>query len=159
MSSRPFAILTAMGALALPFVASAQTKPVLTENVDEPGRNPFQKVVNGPARSPFIELNVFTVPSGRRLVVQQFSALIYTGGPMIGIAGIECRGIGQTQGYVYVPFPTVTLVTETVAVPSSLTNLYCDAGNTIVFTVQLSGTPSSTFPMGATVTGYLVNVP
>lgn len=59
----------------------AQVRAALTQNIDEPGRNPYQESffsyqTNCAAASKFCNFNFSTVPVGKRLVITHVSAYV-----------------------------------------------------------------------------------
>lgn len=66
-------------------LASAQPKPALVQDRDEPGRNPYQQTLqmkqNSTNCGPLVSLCSFTfdtVPAGKRLVVTNVSVILHT---------------------------------------------------------------------------------
>jgi len=72
-----------LGAIALAICAvcatpaAAQTRAALVQNIDEPGRNPYQEAVfSSCIGSQFCNFNYSAVPAGKRLVLTQITGYI-----------------------------------------------------------------------------------
>lgn len=75
--------------------ASAQPKPALVQNRDEPGRTPYQKQVNifsGDCPSPdicYVNFGSAPVPAGQRLVVTQVAVKLNLSSASVDAAAVE----------------------------------------------------------------------
>ena len=133
----------------------AQT-PTLTQNVDEPGRNPFQLSANmnlAPEQG-----TSFTVPAGRRYVIESYSAKCLLA-PNESMTNVSIRTFvaGQTA----IMFAPAFLLDETSQFrdygATGISRLYADPGTTITMSVGTIG-GRSTLPCEFSVVGHVIDL-
>lgn len=142
--------------------ASAQPKPALVQDRDEPGRNPYQQLLQVKQDSthcgPLITLCVFefdTVPAGKRLVVTHVSVILHTD-PSTG-EPLAYAGPAQIPTFAHwLPLPQSAGGTQHITAGAVL--FYVEAGSYpyVIVTASLltDGRTAS-----ASISGYYVNVP
>ena len=168
--------VTIAGPLPLPVtgdvtVINGPTEPVPTRDVDNPARQPIQAeavagsgTLTGPAN--FV---LFTVPAGKRLVVEHFSSEVgidqtaSVNRYVLGIAPDPNQPGNSTFGHFLAPSyhsPCGTCGAGTeLFVASQPIRMYVDAGNALVVNIAFSGSVGSNGFGFFRVTGYLVDVP
>jgi hypothetical protein len=150
-------LLTFAGALALLAVLGhvyakpllAQVRAALVQNVDEPGRNPIALASGSVTGDDFF----FTVPTGKRYVIETFSGVCDTPAdfPLTAI-GINANGINAfAQPFLYF-VPTASTKRW---IAHTTTRLYADPGSKITIFTNSSGFQ----PCFYWVAGYSINVP
>jgi len=124
----------------------------LIQNVDEPGRNPFAFQTTGIGTTP-----AFTVPTGKRYVIQTYSADCFTNpgeqGDFMDEVTVNA-GTGGTRAVAFAQgFQRLGVANEWLA--SGTTQLYADQGTSIEVLVDGFGVASCTVG----VSGYSVSTP
>ena len=147
---------------ALPAVAGAQPKPALVQDIDEPGRNPYQQTMSFVAgvstcsNNFTCTVNFPAVPAGKRLVLTYVSAAFGTA-PNPASASITVSQSANT----YLRLPAVTVNPAVVGarfIASGPVTFYYEPGD--VPSVTLS---AQTINFGSTddvsLVGYLIPLP
>jgi len=137
---------------AAPGVANAVTvQPALVRDVDEGALQPFQVSVLAASNSSGQQAAYFSVPAGKRLVIEYYSAQAQDlqGGNGVGMTlGTSAGGVFAAY-IVYVNATTTNQVTQT-------TRIYADPGTQVQVFVFGPGTHCGGL---ITISGYLVNLP
>jgi hypothetical protein len=143
----------------------AQTRAALVKNVDEPGRTPYQSMVDFNAGSGcssntcnFVSFAV--VPTGKRLVVEHLSVLtgVASGGQPTLLAFSNSPGCGNcgnravVTGWVNTDYTVFGASFWAIDRP---VYLFYEAGETPQ--IKMYATASFSFVGNATVTGYLID--
>jgi hypothetical protein len=134
----------------------------VVQSRDEPARQPFQHFGTFQIEAPAFGGNdSFTVPAGKRLVIEyvSFRSNILTGGNQIVSFSIQNQGGGSIGGFGYVPETTIeSAVNTTGFIAHEQVRLYCDPGTNVnVSAIRNSTVGSDT--ASYTLTGFFVNLP
>ena len=143
-------------------LASAQPKPALVQDRDEPGRNPYQQTLqmnqNSTHCGPLVSLCSFsfdTVPAGKRLVVTHVSVILHTN-PATG-EPLAYAGPAQIPNFAHwLPLPRSAGGTQHITAGAVL--FYVEAGTypyVIITASPLTDGPTAS----ASISGYYVSVP
>jgi hypothetical protein len=136
-------------------VGNAPDAPVPGRDVDNPARQPFQRSMSFPAS--------FTVPSGKRLVIEVFSARVSFPEPcrLSDLYLVTVTG-GQTAFYYHSPTTIEPVLLPRAVVVNQQTRIYADPGTSVTVNAERACFLGGTFDdyIGtATISGYLVDVP
>lgn len=155
-----------MGALSLALCtlvavpAQAQTRAALVQNIDEPGRSPYQefgRVACEPRRCTY---SFFTVPAGKRLVVTNISGMTF-----VSAGNYPTGELASAFGDGSVMFTAVRGADVGGGATQMFVNLqtllYFRPGDTPRLIMQFMGTTPDTFPATGqmTLTGYYITLP
>ena len=143
-------------------VINNPTTPVPTRDVDNPATQPIQVqavagvgTLTGPAN--FV---LFTVPAGKRLVVEHFSSEV----GIASTASVNRYALVTDQNFAFVapafhsPCGTCAGTTE-LFIASQPIRMYVDAGQALVVNITFSGAVGPSGFGFFSVSGYLVDVP
>ena len=131
----------------------AQVRAALTQNIDEPGRNSFAVLAQGST----LTFGHWTVPAGKRYVVQNYSAFCEVA---VGssVNDIELNGIsGGTQAFVSAPVHYYDTFAYNIYVGTGQGPLYLDPNTDFYLSVE-PGAPKLK-DCSFSVTGYAINNP
>jgi hypothetical protein len=126
----------------------------LIRNADDPGRVPYQTSVFSTTAQPDPELPI--VPAGKRLVIQNISAKVFTPGTPLGMLKLQIFPGPNVQEF---RFPMTFAGTEA-PLPGNLwvgnfpTTVFIDSGKNGQFIMEA---PSLNPNIAATVSGYLLD--
>jgi hypothetical protein len=140
-----------------PLLAQISAALTLTENVDEPGRNPFQLTASGPDYLGE-QTTTFTVPVGKRYVIESYSVgcTLPAAQSMTSVL-ISSTVAGQTATMYAPAFVRWGNSEERAWGATGISRLYADPGTTISMSITTAAvTPNS----GCTysVVGYSVSL-
>jgi len=151
-------------------VVNEPTEPVPTRDVDHPARRPVQKLAVAPTGTLPGPANfvLFTVPAGKRLVVEHFSSevgILSTASVDRYVLGIETPskpGVSIFNHFIapsyHSPCGTCGSGTE-LFVASQPIRMYVNGGDTLVVNITFSGAVGPDAFGFFAITGYLVDVP
>jgi len=151
-------LLAMFAAVLAPRNAAAQTRAALVQNVDEPGRSPYQESASAVCFAT-CTITFSAVPAGMRLVVTHING------------SMDTIGTGASPRVVFggiMTLPTVRGIvvrSDAQMIFNHELLMYFDAGARPVvfgdFTLGLLGSTTDRFggPSNATLTGYLVKLP
>lgn len=162
------AVLAAAGLLlaVTPTTAVAQTRPALVKNVDEPGRMPYQAMVEfnggGEPTCPipgFCIVSFPDVPAGKRLVVERLTVLVGVTGagqPNYVTFGDGFVSNGGNIAIVMPNFaPSIEVMGVTFWALSEVVRVYYGPGTTPK--VKLGATANFGFVANVSLHGYLID--
>ena len=140
-------------------VANSRNGPALVQDVDNPARAPFQVQLGSPIAAGANAPNVsFTVPAGRRLVIEHVSALaMVPAGQRVMFINVNTFSGGNLVFH-HLKAQSVGVSTATPGeghVTSEALRLYADAGTSVLVAVNRSDSVGTGF-MTVSVSGYLV---
>jgi hypothetical protein len=145
-----------------PSVNVASLPTVLVQSRDEPARQPFQRFGSFEIEAPAFGGNdSFTVPAGKRLVIEyvSFRSNILTGANQIVSFSLGNQGGGSIGGFGFVPQTTIdSAVSTTGYIAHESLRAYCDPGTNVSITAIRNSTVGSD-TVSYTITGFFVNVP
>ena len=131
--------------------AVTATGPMLVRDVDNPARQPFQITLIGLAPS-----NQFTVPSGKRLVIEYVSGRIPAGlGQQLETVRLLTAVNDATSLHFFTPIFTGGVI-ESIFTVSQQTRIYADPETLVIVNAEGGGPVLS--KMLLTISGYLVDV-
>jgi hypothetical protein len=140
-------------------VANSRTGPALVQDVDNPARAPFQVQLGNPIAAGANAPNgSFSVPAGRRLVIEHVSALVvvpagqrvmYTNINTFSGGGLVFHHLKAQSAGVSTATPGEGYIT------SESLRLYADPGTSVLVAVNRSDSAGTGF-MSVSVSGYLV---
>jgi hypothetical protein len=139
----------------------AQIRAALVQNVDEPGRNPYQETQFVICAAQNCNFTFATVPAGKRLVLTHVNGTVNTAGGTVPITLIQSSLGGSPFATVWVPLTKSTVHSNaTRFMISSDVLAYFGPGEQPSGFDGLFSTPDS-FVGGAQLmlTGYYVNLP
>jgi hypothetical protein len=148
--------------------ASAQVRPAVVKNVDEPGRIPYQQYVSGSlgglnCGTNFCNFDLPAVPAGKRLVITKFAGnmalagsatvarltlSIFSGGPLLEVPNnssayhVDGLTAGGPNRYAF----------------GMDTLLFAEAGQAVAISFYTTGSLATGVAQGFIVTGYLVDL-
>lgn len=143
-------------------LATAQPKPALVQDRDEPGRNPYQQsldltqdATNCGALLIMCTFTFDTVPSGKRLVITHASVIFHV--DPTGVSPLAYVGAPQLPPFAHwLPLPQASGGTRHIT--GGPVVLYAEAGTAPYLIVQASLLKSGAIA-NASISGYYVNVP
>jgi hypothetical protein len=145
-----------------PTVNVASLPTVLVQSRDEPARQPFQRFGSFQIEAPAFGGNdSFTVPAGKRLVIEyvSFRSNILTGANQIVSFSLGNQGGGSIGGFGFVPQTTIdSAVSTTGFIAHEPIRAYCDPGTSVTVTAIRNSTVGSD-TVSYTLTGYFVDLP
>ena len=123
--------------------------PVMTNDVDNPARHPFQKTLRY-GQSPF------TVPTGKRLVIEfvTFAGNVNDGDPFSG--SIDTVVNGEQVRHYFQLHETHTQSGRHMFIDSQTTRIYADPGTDVFAGINFRGDEAF---MDASISGYLLDMP
>jgi len=148
-------------------VTNTPAQPVPVKEQNNPAFQPFQwQGQPGVSLGNNYTITTFTVPAGKRLVIEEISAQVYVSGAVTGevprlILGTQAGG-AWVNTFTPMTYAGNEGVSPTYAASQPL-RMYADPGSTVDVELKrssdLNGNYSGTLISTITVTGYLVNVP
>jgi hypothetical protein len=138
----------------------AQISAALTQNVDEPGRNPFAlRLTPQPG---IFEVGNFVVPDGKRYVIEQFTAFCQVVSSTYMSDVILSATTGGTREFMSAPAFLNDMGSGT-GIPtwgaSGMTRLYADPGTTIALQANQASGFAASDTCNFYVSGYIINNP
>ena len=140
---------------------SAQVRAAIIQDVDEPGRNPYQEAQFVTCAAQHCNFSFSTVPTGKRLVLTNVSGYVDVVGGTLPNTYIQSSFGGSQYATVFVPGTKGTVFSAgTRIVYNSMVNAYFGPGEQPSGAYLLFSTSDSFSGSGLLVlTGYYVNVP
>ena len=136
-------------------VGNAPDAPVPSRDVDNPARQPFQRSMSFPSS--------FTVPGGKRLVIEVFSARVSFPEPCrLSDLYLITVTEGQSAFFYHSPTTIEPVLRPRAVVVNQQTRIYADPGTSVTVNAERACYPGGTFDDytgTVTVAGYLVDVP
>jgi hypothetical protein len=140
-------------------IGNTAANPVLARNTDEPSRQPFERgflLQNIPNVAGCVGVGSFTVPAGKRLVIEYVSANTI-------LPTSQSFTLGVFTGFFHIFAPTyigpVSQPNRNLLVVSQQTRLYINPGREVFFQACLDGENfSGTYLLALTISGYFVDV-
>ena len=135
-------------------VMNSTSAPAITSRMDDPGRVPYQSVINGMSAcggKTFCIVNFPPVPAGHRLVVTQVAGahFVSTGQTVNVTLEIGIAGPGGNLGQF-----NYSLVGASYVLPVTF---YVDAGNFVGYDANITGGPYDLGPQFVILTGYMLD--
>lgn len=139
--------LAALTLICLLSSAMAATQSI--QDVDAPGRKPFQKLTNfGAAAGTGWHQSVVWVPANQRLVIEHVSGICYG---LAGYVALDSKAGGTLSGFEYLPGEFSTKYT------SAPVEFFANPGELLEVMVSNNGLQSAS--CSVSVSGYFVDLP
>lgn len=144
-------------------VGNASSSPVLVRDVDNPARQPFQRELDPlVAVGQFTASDLFTVPAGKRLVIEFATASITTAPGTKMWVRIQTRVNGSTNEHSLLPElqgPFAASGSDFLLAAQSM-KIYADPNTQVVAVVNvLGGTANANTGAAVVMSGHLIDVP